>query len=836
MTTNPSGFLSSERRDDIRIHTKAPIFLSFLNPNTAKIVQCEGTMLNLSSLGLTFSCPISLNNIVVADFEIKFPQIASKVTFKGWIIWEDLKKGVYGIRFIEVNDTVKNIIGEYLAKSVSGKLVILDRRRKERRHVSKDLNGQDRRKDSRRNRPGRSKNQISLASFDRRHLIRIQSNLKGYVHLQDLPLRYPARMISLSERGTSLITNQVACQNVPELIIELDLPKIPNSHLTLVIQWQREDEDGCILGGYFRDLHPEQTQALRSYLQDPLQNRQQLRDRRLVSPIVSDLIYYKNRVGKTIVAYHDHRAISDYQADSLLIIPSAYGETKKDAIHISYYLVMNGFQVIRYDNTDHTGESEGDILDITLNKMKEDILATCDYVEKMLGTSKVGLVALSLAARTALKAVAQDKRIVFFLGLVTAVDLRYTLNAVYCEDLVGTYQNGKIWGITNVLGHNTKLDLVLQDALDNGYHNLETTLEDAKKISVPVVLLSAEKDPWVRFEDVQKVLQVLRSPKKEIHVVPALHQLKEDPNAARACFQIIAASARKFMCNKDASPRDVKEPSLRELAIQNKLERQRARTSVAFEKNEEQKFWKQYLDKFHFINELPDYKNLMQFLYKSIHEIHPGEAILDAGCGNGTFGLWVLWYLAWLAQKSHHAITDNQSLPSRYVSLDFIPHALQECKVNQQSLAKELFSSKPMLNLEYRLSDLNDRLPFADGEFNKLVSNLVISYVRDPLFTIKEMFRVVKPGGFLVITTLKSYADTSEIYRNYVLGNEDQSRIEETRRLLINAGKIKEKETEGQFTFFSEEELLGLAKQANAADVQVVRCFANQANALIIHK
>ena len=49
----------------------------------------------------------------------------------------------------------------------------------------------------------------------------------------------------------------------------------------------------------------------------------------------------------------------------LIIIPSAYAETKKDALHLSYYLVANGFQVLRYDNTNHTGESDAETSSIS---------------------------------------------------------------------------------------------------------------------------------------------------------------------------------------------------------------------------------------------------------------------------------------------------------------------------------------------------------------------------------------------------------------------------------------------------------------------------------------
>ena len=165
--------------------------------------------------------------------------------------------------------------------------------------------------------------------------------------------------------------------------------------------------------------------------------------------------------------------------------------------------------------------------------------------------TKIGIISLSLSARTAIKAVSQDKRIAFLLGLVTAVDVRYTLNAVYCEDLVGTYKNGKLWGVTNVLGCNTYLDAFLQDAIDQNYDSLESTVEDVSSHGhVPFVLLATELDPWVRFEDVSAVMAACPSPNKEVHLIPAMHQLKENPKAAQAAFRLIVSRRSESTCSK----------------------------------------------------------------------------------------------------------------------------------------------------------------------------------------------------------------------------------------------------------------------------------------------
>lgn len=50
-------------------------------------------------------------------------------------------------------------------------------------------------------------------------------------------------------------------------------------------------------------------------------------------------------------------------------------------------------------------------------------------------------------------------------------------------------------------------------------------------------------------------------------------------------------------------------------------------------------------------------------------------------------------------------------------------------------------------------SDLNQRLPFRTEEFSVVHTNQVIEHLTNPDFFIAEIFRVLKPGGYLVIST-----------------------------------------------------------------------------------
>jgi len=105
---------------------------------------------------------------------------------------------------------------------------------------------------------------------------------------------------------------------------------------------------------------------------------------------------------------------------------------------------------------------------------------------------------------------------------------------------------------------------------------------------------------------------------------------------------------------------------------------------------------------------------------------HPGETILDVGCGTGIFTL------------------DLLSFGPRIIGLEI---------------------SRPMLTVawqkakEYPFYPITGdmlSLPFADDVFDKTVSMTALEFVEDAHAAVREMFRVTKKGGTIVVTTLNS--------------------------------------------------------------------------------
>jgi len=103
-----------------------------------------------------------------------------------------------------------------------------------------------------------------------------------------------------------------------------------------------------------------------------------------------------------------------------------------------------------------------------------------------------------------------------------------------------------------------------------------------------------------------------------------------------------------------------------------------------------------------------------------------GEKILDAGCGTGIF-------TGDLIEKGAEVVGLELSIP-----------------MLMRAGEKHTGSSFSLVP-----GDMRD-LPFSDSTFDKTVSVTAIEFIEDAEGAIRELFRVTRPGGLIVVATLNS--------------------------------------------------------------------------------
>ena len=96
----------------------------------------------------------------------------------------------------------------------------------------------------------------------------------------------------------------------------------------------------------------------------------------------------------------------------------------------------------------------------------------------------------------------------------------------------------------------------------------------------------------------------------------------------------------------------------------------------------------------------------------------PRGAVLDLGCGDGDYS-------------------------ARLETLGF--------NVTAADLDEERFRYRG--RIPFRRCDVTQTLPFADGSFDTVVFLEIIEHLRNPYSAVRELHRVLKPGGRLVLST-----------------------------------------------------------------------------------
>ena len=149
-------------------------------------------------------------------------------------------------------------------------------------------------------------------------------------------------------------------------------------------------------------------------------------------------------------------------------------------------------------------------------------------------------------------------------------------------------------------------------------------------------------------------------------------------------------------------------------------------------------------------------------------KLKPGEVVVDLGCGGG---LDVLLAAPKVGPKG------------RAVGIDMTPAMIERANANA---AKQKLS-----NVEFHLANI-DKIPLANSSVDCVVSNCVINLAPDKGAVLREVFRVLKPGGRVAVSDIalkrelpKELAESVAAYVGCVAG---AIPIAEYERLLREAG------------------------------------------------
>lgn len=518
----------------------------------------------------------------------------------------------------------------------------------------------------------------------------------------------------------------------------------------------------------------------------------------------------------------------------IVILAPGYGRTKTDYIDLAYDFACNDFRVLRYDHSSHVGESDGGMVQTTLTGMEEDMLSMIRYAMHRWPTSPIIMVACDVPARVALKHAAHHPATKLLVLFAPVFDVQYALMTYHEKDLIGAALRGKQFGVSNVLGFNIDADAWITDVIQGQFADFSSTHDDLSRLHVPMLVYASEADVWIRPNVLSQIKLAFRE--KELTWLEssaASHTLDNREQTREVFRQMVADSRARFYPNVQSVVRQAED---RDVIRQRHRESERTRRYHQMDKSTAVAFWRDYLDRSHSLVNFSEYWHMLDHIHRLLGPLDSTMRILDAGCGNGNFGMFLLIAASFQPDR---LVGENNRL--NYVGLDLVPTGLFQAKSNLIRVAAELrgkfapSARQSIMNATLLCIDLNAPLPFQDGQFDRLVCNLVLGYLLDPLLTLRELVRVLTPHGKLVVTTFKPHADLSQIYRKFLsLAQGDQEKMQ-AKATVEAAGTISQ-DHENAFRFFERQELAGLLMESGASQPRIYSTFANQAYIAVAEK
>jgi len=707
---------------------------------------------------------------------------------------------------------------------------------------------------------------FDLAEYDRRETVRVSTALPVRLQTtfrQEHGTRLQAQVINLSRSGACIVGRER-----PEALEErLEIhfapahrsepgshePGAPDTTLAARVVWtaadptvpsalHTTDRDNAVRSGLrFEPLTPYAERELNRVIKQHLRAQRSGEAFSTAAPVISLPRECRNARGQTIAITDDHLSqLVDPNCPTIIMAPG-YGQTASDYMALSYYLAQHRFRVLRYDPTNHLGNSEGELQQTTLRSMQHDLEKVMEFVRHTWPQAPLVVIACDLAARAALKTAAHTDPLDLLLLVNPAIDMASLLMAVHGHDLIADYQFGLRRGVCNLLGLNVNVDQFVSDLVAGRCADLESTLEDLRLIRSPLCIATSPADStalpptdlphaFMTALGTHTRLANISSPVTDRHL--------DVHGAPPAAFGQLLKQISSIISVQTLSPQQ-------EIAAQPFVARQhRIEQEFNFLRHDGSQINREALCAAHLaqlpqLGNLHEYRKLLDDLYGLMSPLEPGAVLVDAGVGQSDLTRTALVNHTYRAGQSSWTDRPPPLMVGVGRSRERISQARHAALVLQRELATGFvgrLSAMPPLAIAWLQADRRSALPFKTGSVSRLVCNLSLPYAPSPLAALKEWDRVLHPDGRLILTVFHPNTDLSPIYRRHLRQANQDEFSAQAQPLLHYFARLREAIHHGILQTFDEAGLGALLRQCGIVSFRILPIFDGQALVAIVGK
>ncbi len=240
------------------------------------------------------------------------------------------------------------------------------------------------------------------------------------------------------------------------------------------------------------------------------------------------------------------------------IILSGFGKTTRHSAFLALGGEDAGDTVWRFDFANHVGLSDGEMFDATIGSAVTDIHTICSGIDRAMSGERADLIASSLAARAALRALAEGAPAARAVLVLPVTDIRATIRAAVGRDMIAEALAGRIQrdDPVDIMGFPMSGAFVLE-ALDSQVTTLASSRDDLVRTPAPVTCIAARSDAWIDPQDVASAVDA----DSTRHRLVLLDQCDHD-TFSFAFLRELGEAIEQALGRADASATDMPPPTV----------------------------------------------------------------------------------------------------------------------------------------------------------------------------------------------------------------------------------------------------------------------------------